>query len=146
MIQIQNPSDTIKNREDHLEVSIYMQYKVDPLDQTWENGQKLVKIGHFVPTWRYYWMIQMQNMSDTITKSSGLFSKTKMCNLKSIRPTKLEKMAKNLFFGSLDHSKLHFCDFWMILYDLVTLQNRGHHLVLSKYAISGRSNRPNFKK
>ena len=34
MIQMQNPSDTIKNREDHLEVSIYMQYKVDPLDQT----------------------------------------------------------------------------------------------------------------
>ena len=85
-----------------------MQYKVNPMDQTWENGQKQVKTGHFVPTWRYYWMIQMQNMSDTKTKSSGLFSKTKICNLKSIRPTKLEKMTKNLFFCPLDHSKMIF--------------------------------------
>ena len=27
-----------------------MQFEVNPIDQTWENGQKLVKTGHFVPT------------------------------------------------------------------------------------------------
>ena len=32
-------------------------------------------------------------------------------NIKSIKQTKLQKMAENLFFGYLDHSKMHFCDF-----------------------------------
>ena len=52
-------------------------------------------------------------------------------------------MVKNLFFRFLDHSKLHFFDFWMILHDLVMLPNAGKLLVLSQYAISSRSNRPN---
>ena len=55
-------------------------------------------------------------------------------------------MTKNLFSVSLDHSKLHFCDLWMILRDLVMLSNIRKHLVLSQYAISSRSNRPNSKK
>ena len=55
-------------------------------------------------------------------------------------------LAKNLFFGSLDHSKMHLCDFWMILHDLATLPKVGKHLVLSQYAISSRSNRPNSRK
>ena len=59
----------------------------------------------------------MQNMSDTITKSLGLLRKNKICNIKSFRPTKLDKMAKNHFLGSLDHSKMRFCDFWMIQYE-----------------------------
>ena len=68
-----------------------MQYRVDPADQTPENGQ-------------------------------------------------------NPFFGSLDHSKMRFRDFWMIFHDLVMLPNVGKHLVLSQYAISSWSNRPNSRK
>ena len=41
---------------------------------------------------------------------------------------------------------MHFCDLWMILHDLVTLPKVGKHLVLSQYAISSRSNRPNSRK
>ena len=55
-------------------------------------------------------------------------------------------MTKNLFFGSLDHSKMHFCDLWMILHDLVTSPKVVEHLVLSQYAISSWSNRPNSRK
>ena len=55
-------------------------------------------------------------------------------------------MAKNLFFGSLDHPKMHLRDFWIILHDLVTLPEVGKHLVLPQYAISSRSNRPNPRK
>ena len=53
---------------------------------------------------------------------------------------------KKLFFGLLDHSKMPFCDLWMILHDQVILPNVGKHLVLSQYAISSRSNRPNSRK
>ena len=45
-------------------------------------------------------------------------------------------------FGSL---KMHFCDIWMILCDLVTLPKVGKHLVLSQYVISSRSTRPNSR-
>ena len=51
------------------------------------------------------------------------FSTITICNIKSIQQTKLRIMAKNLFFGTLDHSKMHFRDVWMILHDLVTLPN-----------------------
>ena len=74
------------------------------------------------------------------------FSTIMICNIKSIQQIKLQKMAENLFFGSLDHSKMHFSDLWMILHDLVMLPNVGKHLVLSQYAISSRSNRPNSRK
>ena len=53
---------------------------------------------------------------------------------------------ENLVFGTLDHSKMHFCYVWMILHDLVTLAKVKKHLVLSQYAISSRSNRPNSRK
>ena len=69
-----------------------------------------------------------------------------ICNIKSIQQTKLKKMAKNLIFGLLDHSKMDICDIWMILHDLVTLPKVGKHLVLSQYAISSRSNRQNSRK
>ena len=49
-------------------------------------------------------------------------------------------------FGSLNHSKMHFCDIWMILHDLVMLSNAGKHLVLSHYAISSWPNRPKSRK
>ena len=49
-------------------------------------------------------------------------------------------------FGSMDHSKTHFRDFWMILHDLVTLLNVEKHFVLSLYAISGPSEVPKSRK
>ena len=49
-------------------------------------------------------------------------------------------------FGSLDHSKMHFCDLGMILHHLVSLPKVKKHLVPSKYAISSRTNRPNSRK
>ena len=55
-------------------------------------------------------------------------------------------MAKILSFGTLDHSKLPYCNFWMILHDLVTLPNVWKHLLPSQYAISSRSNGPNPRK
>ena len=55
-------------------------------------------------------------------------------------------MTKNLFFGSLDHSKMHSCDLWMILHGLVMLSKVGRHFVPSQYAISSRSNRPKSRK
>ena len=70
---------------------------------------------------------------------SRSFSIIIICNLKSIRCTKLKKMAKNLIFGYLDHSKWHFL--W-ILNDpawAIPWPTHAHHLVLSKYAISSRS-------
>ena len=70
----------------------------------------------------------------------------RICHIKSIQQTKLQKMAKTLCFSSLDHSRMHFCDFSMMLHDLVTLPNDGKHLVLSQYAISSPSNRPKSRK
>ena len=81
-----------------------------------------------------------------VAKSWKTFNTITICNTKSIQQTKIPKMAKNLFFGSLDHSKMHFCDIWMILYDLVTLPNVRKHLVLSQYPIPSWSNRPNSRK
>ena len=56
------------------------------------------------------------------------------------------KWSKTSFFGSLDHSKLHFFDFWMILHDLVMLQNGRKRSVLSQYAISSWSDQPIWRK
>ena len=74
------------------------------------------------------------------------FSSITICSIKSIPQTKILDMAKDLFFGNLDHSKMNFYDFWMIQLDLLTLPKVGKHLVLSQYAISSRSNRPNSRK
>ena len=51
--------------------------------------------------------------------------------IKAIQQTKLNIKAKNLIFGTLDHSKMLLWDFWMILHDLVVLPNVETHLVLS---------------
>ena len=123
-----------------------MQYQVDPTDQTQENGQK----PHFWPFGSfkngYLWSLNDPSWPGNIAESWKTFSTITICNIKSIQQTKLKKTAKNLFFGSLDHSKMHFSDFWMIQLDLVTLPKVGKHLVLSQYAISSQSNRPNSRK
>ena len=61
-----------------------------------------------------------------------------------IQQTKLKRMAKNLK-DTLDHSKMLFWDFWMILHDLVVFPNAGKHIAISLYAISSQSNWPNSK-
>ena len=53
---------------------------------------------------------------------------------------------ENLVFGTLDHSKMLFCEFGMIRHDQVVLPNAEKHLLLTKYAISSRSNRPKSRK
>ena len=40
-----------------------------------------------------------------------------ICSMKSIQQSKLKETVKNLAFGTLDHSKMHFCDFWMIQHE-----------------------------
>ena len=72
-----------------------MQYEVLSMNQTWENYQKLVKTVSFGPKLRYYWMIQMQNLGDTINKSWRPIRSINICNTKSTQWTKLEKMVKN---------------------------------------------------
>ena len=47
------------------------------------------------------------------------FSTFKICNIKSVWCTKLKKIAKNLVFDYLDHSKRHFSDFWMIHHEVM---------------------------
>ena len=70
-------------------------------------------------------------MTDTMAKWYWPFSSIIICNIKSIRCTEVKKMAKNIVFGYLDHSKRHFSDFWMIHYDWYKWPNRAHHLFLS---------------
>ena len=118
------------------------QIKATKLDE----GQKplLWFIGSF--KYAHLWFLNDASWPGTIAKSQKTFSTIKICNIKSIQQTEVQKTAKNLCFGSLDHSKMHFCDIWMILHDLVMLPNTGTHLVLSQYAISSRSNRINSRK
>ena len=123
-----------------------MQYQVDTRDQTSENGQKPLfwLFGSFKNA--FLWLLNDPSPPGNLAESWKTFSTITICNIKSIQETKLQKMAKNLFFGSLDHSKMHFCDLWMILHNLVMLHKVGGHLVPSQYAISSRSNRPNSRK
>ena len=90
----------------------------------------------------FLWLLNDPSPSNNLAESWKTFSIITICNIKSIQQTKLQKMAKNLYFGSLDHSKMRFCDFRMTLYDKAMLPNVEKHLVLSQYATSSRSNRP----
>ena len=123
-----------------------MQYQVDTRHQTPENGQKPLfwLFGSFKNA--FLWSLHASSWPSNIAESWKVFSTITICNIKSIQQTKLQKMAKTLHFGSLDHSKMHLCDFWIILQDLVTLPKVGKHLVLLQYAVSSRSNRSNRPK
>ena len=92
-----------------------MQYQVDPTDQTQENGQKPLfwLFGSFKNA--FFWFLNDPAWPGNIAESWKTFSTITICNIKSIQQTKLQKMAKNLFFGSLDHSKKYFSDLWMIV-------------------------------
>ena len=123
-----------------------MQYQVDLTDQTPENGQKPLfgPFGSFKNA--FLCLLNDPPWPGSVADCWKTFSSIKICNIKSIQQPNLQKMAKNLLFGTLDHSKIHFPDFSMILHDLAVLPIVGKHLVLSKYAISSRSNRPNSRK
>ena len=122
-----------------------MQYQVDPTDQTQENGQK----PRFLLFWSFknifLWFLNDPSWPSRVGTCCRIFSTTTICKIKSIRQTKLEKMAKNLLFGSLDHSKMHFCDSWTTLHDLVVLAHV-EYLVLPQCAISSQSDRPSSRK
>ena len=62
-----------------------------------------------------------------VAESWKTFSTITICNIKSIQHTKLKKIAEKLFFDLSDHSKMHFCDLWMILHDMARLPNDGKH-------------------
>ena len=74
------------------------------------------------------------------------FSTITICNMKLIRWTELQKMDKNLVFGSLDHSKIHFHELWMVRHDLVTLPNVRKRLAVSQYAIWSPNDQPILRK
>ena len=61
--------------------------------------------------------LQCLNDPSCTGNSAGCYktlSAITICIIKSIQETKLQIMAKILLFGTLDHSKMQFCDFWMI--------------------------------
>ena len=123
-----------------------MQYQVDPTDQTPENGQK-PRFWLFGSSKNAFaWLLNDPSWPGDLAEGWKTFSTITICNIKSTQQIKTQKIAKNLVFGSLDHPKTHLRDFWIILHDLLTLQRVGKHLVLSQYAISSRSNRPNPRK
>ena len=123
-----------------------MQYQVDLPDQSPENSQK----PHFW-TFGSFKKAFLRSLYDpswpgNIAESWKTFSTITICNIKAIQHTKLKKMAKNLFFGYLDHSKRHFLwclndPAWRIWQS--TCQD---HLVESKYAIWSLSDAPNSRK
>ena len=123
-----------------------MQYKVNPIHLTSEFGQK-----------PHFWLFGsfknpfLRFLNDPLWPGNlpecwRTFSSIRICNIKSIGHTKVKKMTQNLIFGSLNHSKIRFWSFWMILYDLATLPNVGEHLVLSEFAISSRLDTPKSRK
>ena len=122
-----------------------MQYQTNESNQTQLTEQK-THFGLFHIIHANYAKLIILTLTDNIIKSWRPFSTIKICNMKSIKWTNLHKMAKNLIFGSLDHSKTHFEGFWMTQHDLVVLPNVEKHIVLPKYAISSGSNRPKSRK
>ena len=87
-----------------------MQYQVDPKDQTPENDQNPLfwLSGPFKNA--FLRLLNDLSKSGNIAESCETLSRITVCNIKSIKQTILQKMALNLYFGSLDHSKIHFCD------------------------------------
>ena len=85
-----------------------MQYQVDPTDQTPENDQNPLfwLFGPFKNA--FLRLLNDRSRSGNVVQCWKSSSTITLCNIKSIQQTKLQKMAKNLFFGSLDHSKMHF--------------------------------------
>ena len=69
----------------------------------------------------FLWILNDPAWPGTLATCSKTLSTITICNTKSIQQAKHLKMAENLIFGSMDHSKMHFRGAWMILHELVTL-------------------------
>ena len=78
-----------------------MQYQVDPMHQTQENGQKphFWLFGSFKKA--FFVNFEWSSMGDTMANSCAPFSSIKICNIESIRCPKREKLAET----HMDHSK-----------------------------------------
>ena len=95
----------------------HLQYQTIQTSQTWSNGQN----AHFWPFGSFknafLWSLNDFTWPGNIVEGWQTFSTITICNIKSIQQTKLKKMAKNLFLGSLDHSKMHF---WVFEWSFMT--------------------------
>ena len=87
------------------------QYQVDPTDLTPENGQKplFLLFGSFKKA--FLWSLNDPSWPGYVSQSWKTSSTIIIHNIKSIQQTKLQKMAKNHFFGLFDHSKRIFVIF-----------------------------------
>ena len=77
--------------------------------------------------------------------SNKVISKV-ISEMESSERPKSRKWPLKSSFWLFESFKMPFYEFWTILHDLVMLPNVRKHLVLSQYAISSRSNRPNSRK
>ena len=78
------------------------------------NSRKCPKMS-FLAHWVIQkWIFNVFEWSSMCAKCFRTFISIRLCNIKLTRQTKLKKMAKNLIFGYLDHSKMIFHGFWMI--------------------------------
>ena len=87
-----------------------MQYQVDLRDQTPENGQKPHFLFFGSIKNAFFRHLNDPSRSGNFVECWKTFSTITLCNIKYIQQTKVRKMVKNLFSGSLDHSKMHFCN------------------------------------
>ena len=115
----------------------------------WPNPRKCSKtsfLAHWIIQKGIFVIFEWPSMGVATAHLSASFSIIRICNLKSIRCTKLKKMTKNLIFGSLDHSKRHFL--WCLNDPAWRIwQSTCHyHLVESKYATWSVSDAPNSRK
>ena len=128
---------TLPNLGKHLALSPHA-ISSQSTDLTQENDQKPLfwRFGSFKYAflWYFFHIFDYFEFLVLLTQLPG----------KSKQPNSMK--AKNLFFSSLDHSNMHFFDFWMMFHDLVPLPKVKKHLVPSKYALSSRSNRENSRK
>ena len=65
----------------------------------------------------FSWLLNDPTWPGIGAECSKAWTSITTCNIKLFQLTRVQKTAKNLLFGTLDHSKMHFCDFWMIQHE-----------------------------
>ena len=58
----------------------------------------------------FLWFLNDASWPGNVAKWLKTLSTIKICNIESILQIQFQKMIKSLFYGTLDNSKLHFCD------------------------------------
>ena len=93
---------------------------------------------------------QVSQMIDCTRSARSSISSTRTCNIRLIRPTQLDQLAKNLILRSFLHKSCYFyINYCIVLYCILNILSTFSgvkHLVLSQYAISSRSNNLNSRK